>query len=368
MRKIQLTMLLLTTTAMLVGCSVDSSQGEGAPIDPITPLNPAASLETAIEQAVDNAIVASVDDFALRTVSLDSAVDNFCASPDEAGLVQIQENWRDTFSQWYRLSLYNFGPLQDDIVFPPYTFIDSLRLRGTDYIQTVRDEIASDISSNAALTDSYFAGKTFQRVGLLALESAAFETSTAENSALLDDIVSEYRSEPRKCLVLQGLAGQLQQRASNVEQGWTVAYRGSGAAYRTLFLAGQLEDGTEPLSQILISAQEFLDYLQARRVAVTAGQLAMHSWMAISATIDEVEELLGGGATSTDTLFSVMRATGNQNAVATVENNIAQVRQSIADRDVEMLEITLGFLDGNFKREIPDSLNVDLGINFSDGD
>jgi hypothetical protein len=35
---------------------------------------------------------------------------------------------------------------------------------------------------------------------------------------------------------------------------------------------------------------------------------------------------------------------------------------------MDMLEISLGYLDGNFKREIPDSLELDLGINFSDGD
>jgi hypothetical protein len=78
--------------------------------------------------------------------------------------------------------------------------------------------------------------------------------------------------------------------------------------------------------------------------------------------------LLVGDANTSDTLFDVMEATGNQNAVAAVEASINQVRQAIANRDVDMLEISLGFLDGNFKREIPDSLELDLGINFSDGD
>ena len=63
-----------------------------------------------------------------------------------------------------------------------------------------------------------------------------------------------------------------------------------------------------------------------------------------------------------------MKIKGNENFIPAVESSIEQVRQSIADQNVDMLEITLGFLDGNFKREIPDGLNVDLGINFSDGD
>ena len=93
-----------------------------------------------------------------------------------------------------------------------------------------------------------------------------------------------------------------------------------------------------------------------------------HIWEAIEASIDEVERLLRGGSGSTVAIFDVMNATGNQNAVATVEESIAQVRQAIGDRDPDMLEITMGFLDGNFKREIPDSLDVNLGINFTDGD
>ena len=44
------------------------------------------------------------------------------------------------------------------------------------------------------------------------------------------------------------------------------------------------------------------------------------------------------------------------------------MRQATADQNEEMLEITLGFLAGNFKREIPDGLNVVLGINFGDRD
>ncbi len=356
---------MLATTMLVSGC-VDGGSGSDAIEEPV---NPAVTLEAAVQQVVDNAIVPSVQAFLADTEELHAASTAFCAAPDEVMLSAMQNSWRATFEQWFRLSMYNFGPLDDDIVFPPFTFIDSLRLRGTDYLETVRSENATDINSGRDLDDAYFASKTFQRVGLLALESAIFETSTPEHSSNPDEVLAEFAFQPRKCDVLQGLSGQLVERARYVENGWLAAHRDSELPYRTLFLDGQLdEDGTEPLSQILISAQGYLDYLQTRRVVATAGQVSMHAWEATTATIDEVELLLLGNQDTTDSLFDVMEATGNQNAIAAVEDSIAQVRQAIAARDLDMLEISLGFLDGNFKREIPDSLEVELGINFSDGD
>ena len=362
--------LLIAAVVMLAGC-VDSSGGGGDSAgetaeEPVA--NPAVTLQGAIDQAVDNAIVPAVEGFLAEAQALDAAATAFCSTLDEASLEALQDGWRATYEQWFRLSLYNFGPLNDDIVFPQYTFIDSLRLRGTDYLETVRSEIAADIDSDRELNAAYFAAKTFQRVGLLALESAVFETSTTEHGTAPGEVIAEYRFQPRKCAVLQGLSGDLVARASYVEQGWLVAHKDSDLPYRALFLDGQLDDGTAPLSQLLIAAQEFLDYLQARRVVVVAAPVAGNTWEAVTATIDEVELLLSASDETTGSFIDVMVATGNQNAVAAVEDSLAQVRQAIADRDADMLEITLGYLDGNFKREIPDSLEVELGINFSDGD
>jgi predicted lipoprotein len=357
---------LLTTLCVLSGCVNDD---RGTEPEPAVPVNPVLTLDAAIERAVRGAIVPAVESFLADAEQLRADSGVFCDTPNEASLSKMQESWRAAYEQWFRLSLYNFGPLDDDIVFPVFTFIDSLRLRGTNYLETVRSEVESDTSGSQELDAAYFRGKTFQRVGLLALESAVFETSTPEHSQDLAEVISEYDFQPRKCEVLQGLAEQLVERARYVEQGWLVAYRESDLPYRTLFLGGQPDDdGTEPVTQLLISGQEFLDYLQARQVVVTGAPVSLHAWEAISATIDEVELLLVGDANTSDTLFDVMEATGNQNAVAAVEASINQVRQAIANRDVDMLEISLGFLDGNFKREIPDSLELDLGINFSDGD
>jgi len=352
--------LVITLTIVLTGCA---DQGRGSDPEPVDVTED--SLITAI---ADEAILPAVTGFSSSAQALQSVAESFCNGVSAQGLGNLQGEWRDVLERWYRLSLYNFGPLNNDIVFPPYTFVDGLRLRGTDYTETIRSEISNDITGDQQLTDDYFAAKTFQRVGLLALESAIFETSTPEHSRATADILAEYEFQPRKCEVLLGLSRQIATRARSFSDQWTVGSAESEEAFREVFVADRLEDGTESLTQVLLSAQEFLDYIQARRVALVAAQISMHSWQSIAATIDEVELLLRGRAIGSQSLFSAMEAAGGQNAISTVESSIEQVRMAITQRDSEMLEITLGFLDGNFKREIPDTLDVVLGISFSDGD
>ena len=358
------TRMIAIVAMLLLGACVNDTQG---PV-PVEPDNPLETLSRALEQSVDNSIIAAVDGFDAEMSAFDVTSRDFCTLLDEASLIAMQEQWRTVFGQWFRLSIYNFGPLDDDLVTPPYTFIDSLRLRGTNYLETVRSEISSDIAGDHELSDQYFSGKTFQRIGLLALEAAVFETSTAEHSQASVDIIAEYQLEARRCQILSGLTNQLVERSAYVKNGWSVSHQGSADPYRTLFLSDQLDDGTAPLNQLVLSVQEYLDYLQARSVVETAATLSQYSWQAIEATIDEVESLLEGKAQTQDSFFDVMELAGKQNEVAVVRDSLQAVKAAIVGRNVDMLETTLGFLDGNFKREIPDSLDIELGINFSDGD
>lgn len=350
----------LTVLTTLTACTNDS-QGP-APTELTTSVN------DALEQAIDYSVLPAVAGFQARAKALNSAADTFCNQQNADNLTTLQQTWRDSFLQWYRLSLYNFGPLNDDFVLPTYTFIDSLRLRGTNYLGTVRSDITRDIASTKTLDDAHFANKTFQRVGLLPLEALIFETSSSEHSQNTTDILAEYASEPRKCLILKGVASQLLVRAESVNNGWSTTFKQSPHSYRTLFLGNQLEDGTAPLSQLLISAQEFLDYLKARKVVNNTARLSNTSWDALAVAINEVTSLLSGTNKTSASFFSIMTATGHQNEVADVRQHLAEARDAIANRNVDMLHIALGELDGNFKREIPDALDVNLGINFSDGD
>ena len=352
-------LLCLLSASLISGC------GGTRENDPIAVTE--ESLDTALTNAVDERIIVAAGNFASAADLLSDDIDTLCSNPDARALRNAQDQWRDTYDSWYSLLPYNFGPLTDDLVFPPYTFIDSLRLRGTEYSATVRSTIADWVAGEQTLNDDFFERQSFQFVGLLALEVALFEDTdgTSATSAELDD-------EPRKCQVLQGLASRLQDSADHVYDGWTDDYAGTGTPFRTLFLNAELDDGTEPLSKLLTTVQENLDYLTNRNVITTATPVADQTWEAALVLVQEVEALLEG---TTDAIpsgmvsfFSLMAEAGYESDVEAVRSNIAMAYDAIDDQDVSAFNAAIAALDGNFKREIPDGLAVDLGINFTDGD
>ena len=101
-----------------------------------------------------------------------------------------------------------------------------------------------------------------------------------------------------------------------------------------------MEDGTVPKDQLILSAQDFFEYLQARNVVNTEAQISDCSWHAIYSSIDQVEVLLNGTTATTDSFFDVMISNCNQNAVDSVPENIKEIRNSIETNDSAMLEIS----------------------------
>ena len=329
------------------------------------------ALDLAIQQLTDASMVASVTQMANATDALSTQVSGFCNAPDAAGLTQLQNQWQRTSTAWQQLLPYNFGPLNDNLIFPPYQFIDSYRPRGRDSTATVRTSINGWLVSDDNLTTEFFTGQTFNRVGLLALELVLFETSDDQNTTTAA-ILTEYQNQSRKCGVLAGLTGALKQRTDSFRDGWTVTYQETGQSYREQFLSGALADGSTPLETLLPSIQDYLNYLKQRDVVNNIAQIAasdgFDSWTLMTAATDSIESLLTGVTEEQVSLFDLMNAGGNGTAVATIKANLQQARDAISSRDSVSFNAAMAALDGNFKREIPDSLDVSLGINFSDGD
>lgn len=325
------------------------------------------SLNLALQDAIDLSVIPAVDTFHTHALSLQLGTQKFCDSPTLGNLNNAQQQWRSLSNAWFRLSLYRFGPLDDDVVFPPYTFIDSLRLRGTNYSNTVRSEISAWLAGSMALDTSFFGSQTFQKVGLLALESTLFETAGSHNQ-VSQAIVDGYIAAPRMCEILIGLSTNLYQHAQTLHDAWRNPYKGNILSYRELFLQNKLSDGSNPLATLLTSIQDYFNYLKQRHVLTTSSQLSQNVWPSISASVDEVEQLLRGTEQTQFSFFSLMSSANYGASVEVVEANLQTLRTSIELKDVTEFEIASAQLDGNFKREIPEGLEVELGINFTDGD
>ena len=350
--------LVFTVFLGLSGCGGERQNDEPVLTD--------ATLATALRQVTDNSIVPAVDTFAQASSSMSADIEAFCNDISADSLVQVQDDWRTLAQAWYRVSPYLFGPVNDDVVFPDYLYIDSLRQRGNNYLATVRTDISTMVEGAFDLDGSYFSTKEFNKVGILALEVALFETRSGLTSN--DDLLAEYRDEPRKCDVIRGLNNIVAGYSSNMQNEWTTDYQNTGTSYRDLFLAGDTEDGSEPLTLLLTRAQEHLDYLKQRSVSSVAATVSGETWVLMQATLEAVEAIVAGTGSSGVSFYQLMNSAGQSTAVTTVQENFARSYEAIRDKNTTDFNTACALLDGNFKRDIPDALAVQLGINFSDGD
>ena len=60
-------------------------------------------------------------------------------------------------------------------------------------------------------------------------------------------------------------------------------------------IRGATDDGSAPLTLLLTSAQEHLNYLKQRTVADQAGQISGTSWALMQATMEATEVIIEGG-------------------------------------------------------------------------
>lgn len=365
---------LVCTVSLMSGCGGERKN------DPVTLTD--ATLATAVRQAIDHSVIPAAVSFNTSSQVLEANISDLCVTPSASTLEAAQKQWIELAQSWYHLAPYLFGPLNDNVVLPDYLFVDSLRQRGNDYTATIRNELSTMTSGEMTLDSGYFESLNFQKVGLLALEIGLFQT--LGESTDRSDIVIEFIDQPRKCQALYGLSEYLQGFAETFATEWQSDYQASGdpvsgdqraeESYRDLFLAGETEDGSEPLTLILTRLQEHFEYLKQRSVADQAAQISGlsnsgQSWLLMSATVAEAEAFIEGVSDKTTVSFaSLMTSAGATTALASVRDNIARAKEAITDQSPIDFYAACALLDGNLKREIPDALAVQLGINFTDGD
>lgn len=323
-----------------------------------------ASLDKALQEVTDNSLIPALETFASEATTLSSNATAFCAAPDSNGLSTVQQQWRRLATAWYQVLPYNFGPLNDNALYPVYKYIDSLRVLGDDNSSNVRSMIRSLLNGSDPVSAATFSTMSSDRVGLLALEIALFERS-ADQSGTPADILAEYQTAPRKCDLLQGLSSELIRRFDLARSQWTST---DADNFRTQYLSGELTDGTPSFNALLIAAQDLFNYLAKRDVSQRAAKLAANNWGLMHSVIASVEEILEGNANSQLSFISLMSAAGEQSTVTTVRSNIAAAYAAIEAKDSTSFNAMAAALDGNFKRDIPDALKVQLSINFTDGD
>ncbi len=352
---------LLVAASLGIACDSSDAGAQGA-----------VTLPTGAEimrDTVETTIVPDLRAFDTAAQEMRTGVDAFCAAPNADGLAELQVRWRSLSETWSAVAPYNLGPLDDDVITPKIIFIESMRQRGTDYTQTVRDGIVRGIEGNEALDLAYFDRQTFDEVGLLALEVLVFEDSGEGNSTEPADVLADFAATPRKCDALRGLTELLASCAATVHRGWTESFADSGEPFAETMAGPELADGTEPVAALLIVLQEHLDYIKVRKLeGILDAELSGHFYPNVLATVEAMDELLSQPSEESFGLLERMEATGNAEEVAAVRANLETAKAAATDEDRDALTAAIGLLDGNLKREIPDALGVELGLTFTDGD
>lgn len=326
-------------------------------------------LALAVENSVESAIVPAVSSFVAEVESTLGRADAFCDELTSGSLTSLENQWRTMTETWNRMALYGLGPLNQDLIFPPINFIESMRERGTDYTGTVREAVDDALASDATLDAEFFDGLLFTEVGLLALEVLIFETAE-DDRVDADAVLAEYIAQPRKCDYLIGIADDLVRTAREVEQGWRTDYLESGRPFSELLIAGELDDGSEPMPALIVSAFDHLEYIKRRKLeGILDAQLSGNFYPHLVAVLDELERLLSvPEAAGGYGILAHMQSRGFEAEAAQVLEAIDEARSFAGEESRDELTASWGEIEGYLKREIPNGLNVELGLNFSDGD
>jgi predicted lipoprotein len=333
-------------------------------------------LNIAATEAIDHTIIPAASRFQQQVEALVNQSNLFCTTGQITtdNLALLQEQWTKTNFAWFQLLPYRFGPMINSEVLPTYIFIDYHRQRGNNDSDTIRSNIDTLIASSS---DASYASTLSQiganSLGLLALEVSIFEEA-ANQSTAPSDIVLEYQNTPRKCQLLKDFGQKLLVRADTIHQGWASNYRNTGKGYRELLVNNQLEEvlddeaGESAIIKILLSVQEFYDYLGKRNVTTNVAQLSSSVWLALDNALQNTEELLVGVESTTLSFDAVMANNRFEQTVTNVKDNIQTLRLALEEKNTIDMKAAAAILDGNFKRDIPEALNINLGLNFSDGD
>ena len=348
--------LVLTVSLFLVSCGGERSADNSEKIQ--------ANLKDigeAQEALVNDQILPSVRAFLTASTEFKTKANDFCETKTEAKLTELQGKFKTLSTRWHGIEMFHFGPINDDLFSPKadaiYYAINNAK------INTTRTFVDSGLNTTSGIN---FSSLGPRKRGLLMLEVLLFETAVSKNQQK-NKIVEDYIDNVGKCYLLKGFASLMESDAKYIDDGWNVQHRASTKPFKEIYLSGTLINGTKSLVTLLKEIQIYLDYIKARSVITSTATLSGIAYNNATAVINSVERLLIG-TTGKSSFFSVMEATGNEDSVNLVKTNIATAKQAILNKDASTYSTAMGQLDGNFKRQIAPSLDVSLGLNFSDGD
>ena len=147
-------------------------------------------IKTAQTGLVENQILPSVAAFKSATDEFELLSNRLCSTTVDADKVaELQTGWKVLANSWAALEVFNFGPLNDNILYPKSILVNPFREKGENYTEKVRSSLRNKMTNDEEIS---VAVRDYTDSGILALEILSFETLENSPSTDLNDIASEY--------------------------------------------------------------------------------------------------------------------------------------------------------------------------------
>lgn len=366
---------VFTAFGLLLGCGSESESEI---------VSQQSEVDTAIETAITQTTVSATANFTQSIATLNTEIDAFCdGAADTAKLTDLQSAWTNSFTSWYALLPFKFGPLtisdnSSDILDYIDYYRNATTANQTIFLNNSNTELNSIIDASGTITESDLSNSRPKALGLLTLETAIFRNLT-DDSSLAADIVTDFNGQPEKCDAIQALGYELDRRANDIQNQWSNDYRSTGISYQTLFTKNQLEDyfpsfdddgkGTPASETVVVAIQEYLDFIGNSNIATELNRYTNDTiWSALAKSIESIESTLDQSANTELTIYAIMKNNGYEQDVETIKANILQIKETISNKNITDFEAAAKALDGNFKTSVIDGLNINKGLTFADGD
>lgn len=358
-------------------------------------------------QSTAGVIVQTYDDLAIQSRILSSKADELCAEPNEAGLAEIQAQWKTTMDAWMRTQPVGFGPVRElDLGFKMQFWPDPRDMVGSQTLSQIK-QVQSD--TDAATMKAKIAKATVAVQGLPAVEALVFVDDESANDsgggdASNSSALATFKS-PARCQVLQAITANLEDNTALLAAAWSDSSKDQSGPHSHRGYAKQLthfnKDNTEyadadaVLSVILGSMLQTLESVTGSKLGWPLGLRAdgvpqpfrvesrrsLHSLANIQANIDGMHSIFTAG--DNYGIEDYIRALEEGDVVAdAVLGKFKQVREQAADlpplfptlqakgdlKGYQTLLQSISELKELFGEDVADKLGVSGGLNFNDGD
>lgn len=341
------------------------------------------SRKAALAQTISGVIQPAFAQFQQRADAFYQASETFSKTKNADDFLAAKNAWKELALAWNHIRIYRFGVLIGEDLTPYAYYLDSSLLKGKDFSKNIKKSIDLFLEENKAATlikvealAQMIEKQNFNQQGLLATEILLFDN---------DFSLASYQKQPLLAIYLQAQAKVLQYRASYLNEHWQskdyIAQLLAEADRSSEKLFNAIWDSLtfakkERLGNVYRNDQAYPQKVEAWRSQQSAANLA--AWLqAIQQTLMAQQTSANNTSAS---FYHLLQADGYQTGdkfvkhIHDIQQALAALSEPLTDsvshnkEAVIHIQKTLDQFTGFYERNAMNSLGIDLGFNFNDGD